>query len=116
MSERQRFERFYEYDLQEVARRADCPTLCLGCGYEFTDSLGTLPWGSVGVDPTYNFCPCCGVEFGVGDFTFHAVKDSRAAWVGNGCPWFKPALRPAEWDATRQLALLPERVKKVVGE
>ena len=116
MDERQPFERFYQYDLQAVSRRADCPTLCLVCGYDFAGAIGELPWGPGGEDPTYNFCPCCGVEFGYGDFTFGAVKDWREAWVGEGRPWFKAALRPADWDPAGQLGRLPERVKRVVGE
>ena len=40
---------------------------CRICGYR----LGFEPWGDDGKTPTYEICPCCGVEFGNEDWKSH---------------------------------------------
>jgi len=87
------------------------PTLCLVCGLAFIGDDSELPWGPDGESPTFNFCPCCGVEFGYGDFTIESVRQRRSEWVAAGHEWRQPDERPAEWDLEAQLARLPERVR-----
>lgn len=91
--------------------RPDVPSLCLVCGFDFDGYDDELPWGPDGDGPTYNFCPCCGVEFGYGDFALESAARWRTRWVAEGMGWFKPAQRPQDWDAQAQLARLPERAR-----
>ena len=92
------------------AVRPDVPGLCLACGLDLAGQ-GELPWGAGGDSPTFNFCPCCGVEFGYGDFTIEAAKRWRQTWLAAGCPGSEPSERPDGWDAAQQLASLPKRVR-----
>lgn len=86
-------------------------TLCFVCGFNFDGFDDVLPWGPDGVDPTVNYCPCCGVEFGFGDATLESARAWRGAWRDREMVWSEPEHRPADWDAARQLAGLPERAK-----
>lgn len=43
---------------------------CRICGYR----LGFEPWGDDEKTPTYEICPCCGVEFGNEDCTIKSIK------------------------------------------
>ena len=92
------------------AARPDVPGLCLVCGLDLA-GLDDLPWGADGDSPTYNFCPCCGVEFGYGDATIESAKRWRETWLAGGCEWFRPSERPNDWDASGQLAGLPHRAQ-----
>ena len=93
------------------AERPDVPALCLVCGFDHEGYDDELPWGPAGDRPSFNFCPCCGVEFGYGDATIEAVKQWRATWLSGGGEWFKPNERPEAWVMAVQLALLPDRVR-----
>ena len=46
---------------------------CRVCGYYIDD----LPWGKEDNCPTYEICPCCGVEFGNEDCTKESTKQYR---------------------------------------
>lgn len=96
--------------MAKKADRPDAPWLCFVCGLSL-QGIDEAPWGPDGDSPTYNFCPCCGVEFGYGDFSMDAVHSWRRRWREAGLVWADPALRPPDWDAERQLAALPERAK-----
>lgn len=93
------------------ADRPDVPSICLVCGFDYAGFDDELPWGPYGDDPTYNFCPCCGVEFGYGDFALESARKWRTEWLASGANWFKPDLRPSAWDVDVQLARLPERAR-----
>lgn len=69
------------------------------------------PWGPDGVDPTFNFCDCCGVEFGYQDATLSACRQSRRRWIEAGTTWADASTRPEGWSARAQLAGLPDRVR-----
>jgi hypothetical protein len=114
MAEERPFDHLYQYDLKEVAKRPDCPSLCLVCGLAFEGTDEELPWGLDGENPTYNYCPCCGVEFGYGDFTLGAVGKWRKQWMDRGSGWFEPARQPAEWNLVRQLSNVPDRVARLL--
>jgi len=40
--------------------------------------------------PTFNICPCCGVEFGYEDMTIQDTKKYREKWICSGMGWFTP--------------------------
>jgi len=65
------------------------------------------PWGADGKTPTYNYCPCCGVEFGYGDATLDAARNWRENWLASGAKWDDPEMKPEKWDANAQLQQLP---------
>lgn len=46
---------------------------CRVCGLHIDD----LPWGQDGNSPTYDICPCCGVEFGYEDYTAESARRYR---------------------------------------
>lgn len=77
---------------------------CRVCGLDLPEP----PWGVDGRSPTYEYCPCCGVEFGYGDASPAAAKRSREAWLQKGAPWSDPEERPCGWDLDEQLAEVPE--------
>jgi hypothetical protein len=80
---------------------------CRVCGF----LLDEPPWGADGRTPLFDFCPCCGVEFGYQDATPVGAKHFRAKWVEAGAMWNEPAQRPPEWDLATQLEQLPRDFK-----
>ena len=100
------------HDQAVVARegvRPDDPSLCLVCGLKYEP--GDEPWGASGVDPTFAYCYCCGVEFGYGDSSSAGIRRWRQTWLDNGATWSDEAHRPQGWNMKDQLARLPERVR-----
>lgn len=91
--------------------RRDAPSICFVCGLDLEDVGEDPPWGRDGDDPSYDFCPCCGVEFGYQDFSLEGVRAYRARWLGGGQRWYRPQLQPAGWDAGAQLEQLPQRAR-----
>jgi hypothetical protein len=59
---------------------------CRVCGFEPADP----PWGADGRSPSFDFCACCGVEWGYGDATSGAVAQSRRTWIDSGARWAEP--------------------------
>jgi hypothetical protein len=76
---------------------------CRVCGL----SQPIPPWGDSGRDPSFDFCPCCGVEFGYGDANVVAARGWRERWVAAGASWDDPSARPADWSLDEQLAHVP---------
>jgi hypothetical protein len=62
------------------------------------------PWGYDGKSPTYDFCSCCGVEFGYGDASPLGIRQWRQKWIAKGATWDAPELKPANWDLQEQLS------------
>jgi hypothetical protein len=69
------------------------------------------PWGADGRSPTYDFCPCCGVEFGYQDFSAVGARRFREDWIARGAAWATPAARPASWSLDLQLRQVPEEFR-----
>lgn len=88
--------------------RPDAVWLCLVCGLDLR-GIDDPPWGAGGTDPTYSFCPCCGVEFGYQDSSLKGIRRWRERWL-QANEWDQPHMRPVDWSLDRQLAQLPERV------
>ncbi len=59
------------------------PRLCRVCGFEAEDE----PWGPDGTIPTFDYCPCCGVEWGYQDSSEAGIAMYRAKWIGQGARW-----------------------------
>jgi hypothetical protein len=78
---------------------------CRVCGLR----LDFPPWGEDGKSPTYEYCPCCGVEFGYGDATIEAIRTWRQRWLESGARWAEPEKKPPHWSLEDQLAEIPER-------
>jgi hypothetical protein len=53
------------------------------------DVFGTddPPWGLDGRCPTYEYCPCCGVEWGYQNSLPASVERFRSEWVRRGGTW-----------------------------
>lgn len=76
---------------------------CRICGLYFE----APPWGEDGHSPTFDICPCCGVEFGNEDYTFESAKRYRAKWIDGGASWFMPKKKPSNWDIQEQMLKIP---------
>ena len=76
---------------------------CRICGLYMLDA----PWGLDGVNPTYEICPCCGVEFGNEDYTLESIKEYRKNWLNNNVEWFEPKEKTNDWDLEMQLKNIP---------
>ena len=76
---------------------------CRICGLYIED----VPWGKDGNCPTYDFCPCCGVEFGHEDYTNESIKRYREKWIGEGANWVNPKEKPDGWDKEEQFKNIP---------
>jgi hypothetical protein len=87
--------------------RSDVQFFCRVCGLPQEDA----PWGEDGRTPTYEICPCCGVEFGYEDARPESVRSYRAQWMGSGAQWFSPNDRPAVWELEEQLRNVPSEFR-----
>jgi hypothetical protein len=77
---------------------------CRICGLYHID----LPWGEDGITPTFNICPCCGVEFGYEDDTDReGAINIRKAWLAHGAKWLNEKRRPPDWNLEQQLRQIP---------
>ncbi|MFW2513982.1 hypothetical protein ACNI3K_09410 [Demequina sp. SO4-13] len=76
---------------------------CRVCGLELPEP----PWGFDGNTPDYDYCPCCGVEFGYQDATPAGARRFRAKWLVNGAQWASSDERPGRWDRSVQLEDVP---------
>ena len=74
---------------------------CRVCG--FIDPEGEPPWGADNNTPTFDFCLCCGVEFGVEDSSYETMKQFRRNWLRAGAKWDEPKTKPANWNVAEQL-------------
>jgi hypothetical protein len=70
------------------------------------------PWGHDGASPTYDFCACCGVEFGYGDASAVGIQRWRDKWIANGAAWAEPSERPTTWNMQEQLRHVLESPKE----
>jgi len=70
-----------------------------------------LPWGESGIDPTFDYCPCCGVEFGYQDATLESVRMWRQRWADTAYSWAQPDKKPTGWSAAEQALNIPSRAR-----
>ncbi len=61
------------------------------------------PWGEDGLSPTYDYCPCCGVEFGYQDYCQESIKQYRSLWIQKGAKWDIPSRKTLDWNFQDQL-------------
>ncbi|MFA6060323.1 MAG: hypothetical protein WC756_19135 [Taibaiella sp.] len=80
---------------------------CRVCGLYIEDA----PWGIDGQCPTYEYCPCCDVEFGYQDYTLESTKKFRQEWLDNGAKWAMPKIKPENWDLIEQMKNIPEEFR-----
>lgn len=78
---------------------------CRICGY----LLDEPPWGEDGRNPSFDICPCCGVEFGYEDCRLSGIRKFRQEWLAKGSPWFDSSKKPADWGLENQLKSIPQQ-------
>lgn len=83
-------------------------TACRVCGFQYADYY---PWGEDGDTPTYDFCNCCGVEFGFDDDEIEDIRAYRAKWLSSGAVFDLPTVRPENWNLEEQLKNIPEEFR-----
>lgn len=76
---------------------------CRVCGLY----IESAPWGEDGETPTYEICPCCGVEFGNEDYTLQSVRNYRTKWLESSAKWFESRQEPNYWDLEEQMEKVP---------
>ena len=76
---------------------------CPVCGY---DGLEEPAYDEDGV-PSFEICPCCGIEFGYEDAT-KPHESLREEWIAKGMSWWADDKPPSGWDPTQQLRSLTE--------
>ena len=72
---------------------------CRVCGYQPQEP----PWGLDGRNPSFEFCPCCGVEWGYQDATAVGAERFRAAWLAAGAKWQDRSVASDGLDAQERL-------------
>ena len=70
-------------------------------------SPSRAPLGADGKTPLFDYCLCCGVEFGYQDATPAGVWKYRAQWIAKGGEWDSVDQCPAEWSMDEQLKQVP---------
>lgn len=80
---------------------------CRVCGLY----LSYQPWGEDGNDPTYEICPCCGVEFGYEDYSKSSIQEYRKQWIDNGCKWFILSKKPTNWSFKIQSSQISDKYR-----
>ncbi|WP_308638277.1 hypothetical protein [Paenibacillus silvisoli] len=73
---------------------------CHLCGYP---EQNKPPWTQEGLSPSYEICPCCGIEFGVDDINLLGFEIYKREWFEKGRDWFDQAKRPVNWEQEEQL-------------
>lgn len=63
---------------------------CQVCGYE----SAAPPWGEGGRCPSFDLCPCCGVEWGYQDATAQGIQRFRKVWLATGGAWADSRVAP----------------------
>lgn len=91
--------------------RPDYPELCFVCGLDCVEVGVGYPWGPSGLNPSYDFCSCCGVEFGYADYSLEACRTSRIRWITEGAAWNEPSLKPDGWSSDEPLLGVPQRAR-----
>ncbi len=80
---------------------------CRICGLKLLEP----PWGENGETPSFNICPCCGVEFGYEDTVLPAIYAFREQWITEGAKWFRPKIKPDCWNIKNQLRQIPPKYR-----
>ena len=91
--------------LEEKEKNRSAPDTheCRVCGC-YSDSF---PWGADGKSPSYQICPCCGVQFGKEDITLESINEYREKWLGKGGDWFAKEEKPELWNREEQMKNVP---------
>lgn len=79
--------------------KSDCRTRCKVCGFDNVEPT----WGEDGQSPSFDYCACCGVQFGYQDATSQGIATFRAKWLEDGAHWDEPDQRPPDWSLEAQL-------------
>jgi hypothetical protein len=77
---------------------------CRVCGCYSVD----FPWGEDGKSPTFQLCPCCGVQFGKEDCSLESIKKYRGEWISKGGEWFVKNEKTEGWDMVAQMKNIPD--------
>jgi hypothetical protein len=91
---------------------SDTQLLCRVCGLRQEEP----PWGDDGHSPTYEYCACCGTEFGYQDASLTGVLRQRERWLDAGAAWAEPERKPPDWDLEAQLAQIPAEWRPGEGD
>lgn len=80
---------------------------CRVCGLRLDDP----PWSHDGCTPLYDYCPCCGVEFGYQDATPPGARRYREEWLNDGAIWSEPSEMPTDWNRVAQFGRIPDEFR-----
>jgi hypothetical protein len=78
---------------------------CRVCGLTQAEA----PWGMDGQTPSFDYCDCCGTQFGYQDCLLQGIKAQRERWINNGRNWSNEATKPKEWSFDKQKHQIPRK-------
>jgi len=81
---------------------------CRVCGLEYDNYY---PWGEDGKTPSFDYCDCCGTEFGYQDCNIDAIRIQRSKWIGKGAKWSSSEHQPKDWSLEKSLSMIPDEYK-----
>lgn len=82
--------------------------ICRVCGLRYDNYY---PWGVDGKSPSFDYCDCCGTEFGYQDCNIDAIRAKRKTWIDGGAKWESPEAQPINWSLGESLKQIPEIYK-----
>jgi hypothetical protein len=77
---------------------------CRICGFEQEDP----PWGDDEKTASFDFCDCCGCQFGYQDIHLENIKKYRNKWIQEGAKWSHSECKPLNWNLNEQLKQIPD--------
>jgi hypothetical protein len=84
---------------------------CPVCGY---DELREPAYDCFG-DPSFEICPCCGIEFGYEDAS-RSHESLRNDWIAKGMHWHSSVKAPPPgWDPVQQLRSVTNHSKRATA-
>jgi len=101
--------------------------ICPICGYPELDEApfnylenGIKSYSYSKGAPTYEICPCCGIEFGYTDYE-KTWDELRKEWIDSNYKWkHTTAQKPSNWNPKKQLKNIekipkePEPVREII--
>lgn len=85
---------------------------CRVCGY----LPPSPPWGESGKEPSFEICPCCGVEWGYEDALDAGVVRFRSCWLAQGLnKWLRESPDASYHDRLVAQSLVDELSHAMAG-
>ena len=82
--------------------------ICRVCGFDnsvlFDEDCP--PWKEN--SGSFEYCGCCGVQFGYQDVNVESIRKYRLKWFENILKWNIPESKPDDWNPVKQISNISE--------